>query len=100
MILFLKRAMSLSPSSLPSMAPAGGRHAAAGSGSAARVFRLVDRGGNPHPVLDDHYDSLEAALGDATLWWQDHAPAGESMAIGVEVSTSAGCWRTLRHPDS
>ena len=91
--------MTLSPSSLPSMAPPGGRHAAAGTGSAARVFRLVDRGGNPHPVLDDHYDSLEAALGDATLWWQEHAPAGESMAIGVGVSTSAGCWRTLRHPE-
>lgn len=92
--------MTLSPSSFPSVAPAGGRHVVAGSPTAPRVYRLVDRAGNPHPVLDDHYDSLEAALGEASLWWHDHAPIGESMAIGVEVSTSAGCWRTLRHPDS
>ena len=65
-------------------------------------YRLIDHRGAPHPVLDDLYDSLDAAWSDARTWW-DHnvcglSDRGDSMAIGVEVSTASGSWRTLRHP--
>jgi hypothetical protein len=63
-----------------------------------RVYRLVDRQGNPHPVLDDLYDSLEAAWNEAQAWWGEQRCGAEPMEIGVEVSTSCGSWRTLRHP--
>ena len=33
----------------------------------SRRFRLVDDQGAPHPVLDDHYETLEAAWGEALL---------------------------------
>ncbi|MFM7169997.1 MAG: hypothetical protein ACKOOC_01980 [Cyanobium sp.] len=64
-----------------------------------RLYRLVDPQGDPHPVLDGLYDSQEAAWTDAVAWWEmqdssDQAP----MAIGVEVSTSNGGWRTIRPP--
>ncbi len=70
-----------------------------------RLYRLVDQQGSPHPVLDDLYDSLESAWGEAQRWWQEHGGAvpdrsgrGAAMAIGVEVSTASGDWRTLRPP--
>lgn len=64
-----------------------------------RHYRLVDGQGSPHPVLDDHYDSLDAAWAEAKGWWQDQFGAGqEPMEIGVEVSTARGEWRTLRFP--
>jgi hypothetical protein len=49
-------------------------------------------------VLDDLYDTLEAAWTEARLWWNDQRSSSEPMEIGVEVSTSIGTWRTLRHP--
>lgn len=66
-----------------------------------RTYRLVDARGEPHPVLDDLYESLEAAWSEAVGWWdtQDHA-AREPIGIGVEVSTSNGAWRTIRYPCS
>ena len=66
-----------------------------------RRFRLVDRHGAPHPVLDDLYESLEAAWEDARSWWRGQG-GGESrpIEIGVEESTGCGTWRTLRHPGS
>jgi hypothetical protein len=63
-----------------------------------RVYRLVDRQGNPHPVLDDLYDTLEAAWNEAQTWWGEQGGTADPMEIGVEVSTSCGSWRTLRHP--
>lgn len=64
-----------------------------------RLYRLVDQYGDPHPVLDDLYDSLEAAWSEAISWWRDHiGPEQSSIGIGVEVSTASGDWRTLRHP--
>ena len=48
-----------------------------------RQFRLVDHQGAPHPVLDDLYESLDAAWGEA-----------------MEVSTASGNWRTVRYPGS
>ena len=37
-----------------------------------RYYRLVDRQGAPHPVLDDLYESLDAAWTEAMGWWQEH----------------------------
>ena len=63
-----------------------------------RQYRLVDREGAPHPVLDDLYESLDAAWGEAVAWWQRFDGASGPIEIGVEVSTVSGDWRTLRHP--
>ena len=64
-------------------------------------FRLVDNQGAPHPVLDDLYESLDAAWGEAIAWWQSQSGSSPGpMEIGVEVSTASGNWRTLRYPGS
>ncbi len=64
-----------------------------------RSYRLVDQQGDPHPVLDDLYDSLDAAWSEAQSWWHEHVGADHApVGIGVEVSTASGEWRTLRHP--
>ena len=66
-----------------------------------RHYRLVDRHGAPHPVLDDLYESLDAAWEEAISWWHGQTePSQGPMEIGVEVSTTSGSWRTLRHPGS
>lgn len=73
----------------------------AGSGSSTRLYRLVDQQGCPHPVLDDLYDSLEAALDEAQRWWHEQfGHERDPIGIGVEVSTGCGSWRTLRYPGS
>ncbi|MFM7653441.1 MAG: hypothetical protein ACKO5M_11065 [Vulcanococcus sp.] len=65
-------------------------------------YRLIDHRGAPHPVLDDLYDSLDAAWSDARSWWEQAVSGlqerSEPMAIGIEVSTTSGSWRTVRHP--
>lgn len=67
--------------------------------SSQRQYRLVDSQGEPHPVLDDLYDSLEAAWAEAMGWWQNQSGSSQGpVGIGVEVSTASGSWRTLRHP--
>lgn len=76
------------------------RKAAVRKPAAVRSYRLVDEQGAPHPVLDDLYDSLEAAWSEALSWWHDVCPGQEPVGIGVEVSTASGDWRTLRHPGS
>jgi hypothetical protein len=64
-----------------------------------RHYRLVDCQGAPHPVLDDLYDSLDAAWSEAMGWWQEHSGGNQDpVEIGVEVSTASGNWRTLRFP--
>lgn len=69
------------------------------SGHHQRFYRLVDPEGCPHPVLDDLYDSLDAAWAEALDWWNEQfGPQPGPMNIGVEVSTGSGSWRTLRHP--
>ncbi|MFM7641890.1 MAG: hypothetical protein ACKO45_10125 [Cyanobium sp.] len=66
-----------------------------------RAYRLVDQQGRPHPVLDDLYDSHEAAWAEALEWWQTQEhPSPGPVGVGVEVSTSNGDWRTIRHPCS
>lgn len=53
-------------------------------------------------MLDDLYDSLDAAWSDALGWWNQNVSSLsgriEPMGIGVEVSTASGSWRTLRYP--
>ena len=69
------------------------------SPSHVRIYRLVDRQGAPHPVLDDLYESLDAAWSEAIGWWKDHCGGSSGhVEIGVEVSTASGDWRTLRFP--
>lgn len=92
------RALAGGPSRGGSAARSPGAGPAPGTALVARVYRLVDRQGNPHPVLDDLYDTLEAAWGEAQAWWSEHCSGSEPVEIGVEVSTSCGSWRTLRHP--
>ena len=70
----------------------------AASLSSRRCYRLVDQEGEPHPVLDDLYDSLEAAWADALIWWGKNGRGQAQPAIGIEVSTTSGCWRTVRAP--
>lgn len=87
--------VSFSPASMPNRLT---RNGLAGS-SPARLYRLVDLQGAPHPVLDDLYDSHDAAWAEATDWWKEEFGPGEvPVGIGVEVSTATGDWRTLRHP--
>lgn len=89
------------PSSPPSKSAASlSRWHAAGPGAPVRCYRLVDEQGAPHPVLDDLYESLEAAWTEALSWWREAAAGQEPIGIGVEVSTASGDWRTLRHPCS
>jgi hypothetical protein len=50
-------------------------------------------------VLDDLYESLDAAWSEAIGWWNDHSGGSSGpVEIGVEVSTASGDWRTLRFP--
>jgi hypothetical protein len=91
--------MVISSPSLLSSFTTGASAAHAGQGRAlSRRFRLVDDQGAPHPVLDDHYDTLEAAWAEALSWWQEVGVGSGPVAIGVEVSTASGSWRTVRHP--
>ena len=64
------------------------------------LYRLVGLDGSPHPVLDAHYESMEAAI-DAAKGWCDGQGLMCSLsqrAIGVEVMTHSGAWRTVGYP--
>ena len=78
------------------------------SSSTPALFRLTDRSGEPHPVLDDWFDSLESAQEAALSWLIDQgliAPGTNSaeqlqhlsLYVGLERRTSTGAWRTLRY---
>ncbi|MEB3332240.1 MAG: hypothetical protein VKI83_07105 [Synechococcaceae cyanobacterium] len=57
--------------------------------------------GITHHILDDLYDTLDAAWNDALSWWLGQGgDAASPCGIGVEVSTPQGEWRTLRLPGS
>lgn len=47
--------------------------------------------------LDAFYDCMEDALSDAIAWLGEHPSAGQP-AIGVEMSTRGGEWRTVYYP--
>jgi hypothetical protein len=69
-----------------------------------RVYRFVDRSGQPHPILDDHFESLDGAWEVAQTWLGDRGLSAPALAsalaeeFGIEVTTANGHWRTLRHP--
>tara|TARA_B100001057_G_scaffold178510_1_gene179311 strand:- start:418 stop:666 length:249 start_codon:yes stop_codon:yes gene_type:complete len=63
-------------------------------------YRLVGLDGQPHPVLDAPYDTLELALSEASNWCSGQGarcPLGE-RGIAVEVRTDSGTWRTIGYP--
>jgi hypothetical protein len=73
-----------------------------------RVYRLTDRHGEPHAVLDEWFESAELALDAAMAWLEvqglvdpraDQRERERQLAlhVGMEMSTPSGCWRTLRH---
>ena len=64
------------------------------------MYRLVGLDGVPHPVLDAPYDSIDAALSAAKTWCSGQGLncSLSQRAIGVEVQTSNGSWRTIRYP--
>ncbi len=64
------------------------------------LYRLASLDGTPHPVLDTTYDSFEAAIAAAKNWCtrqgtMKNTSLDEEGAIGVEVLTMNGSWRTL-----
>ncbi|HGY5549773.1 MAG TPA: hypothetical protein ACN46X_08805 [Prochlorococcus sp.] len=65
-----------------------------------QLYRLVALDGSPHPVLDAPYESKDAAF-DAARNWCDGQGLNCSLrqrAIGVEVMTRNGSWRTVGYP--
>ena len=66
---------------------------------ARRDYRLIDGFRQPHPQLDGLYESVEEAIDDAVRWLEGIGPCSLDTAIGLEVSTPGGCWRTIRQPD-
>tara|TARA_B100000700_G_C14704411_1_gene696051 strand:+ start:106 stop:330 length:225 start_codon:yes stop_codon:yes gene_type:complete len=67
-----------------------------------RLYRLIGLDGTPHPVLDAPYESIDAAIGAAKNWCngQGSNSSLSHRAIGVEVMTRSGSWRTVRYPDN
>ena len=63
-----------------------------------RRYRLVDAAMQPHPQLDELYESLEAAMDEALRWCASSGAQAQSLPVGVEVSTTLGNWRTVRYP--
>nr|WP_071839849.1 hypothetical protein [Synechococcus sp. KORDI-100] len=65
-------------------------------------YRLAGLDGQPHPVLDTTYDSLESALTEAQNWCsgQGASCAPAQRGIAVQVRTGTGSWRTIDYPRS
>ena len=66
--------------------------------SAQRRYRLIDAALQPHPQMDDEFESLAEALDAASHWSLLLSADPFRAAIGVEVSTGCGDWRTLELP--
>ena len=65
-----------------------------------KLYRLIGLDGSPHPVLDAPYDSIDAAIVAAKEWCSGQGlnSSLDQRAIGVEVMTHSGSWRTVRYP--
>ncbi len=65
-----------------------------------KLYRLAGLDGLPHPVLDAPYESIEAATRAAQDWCngQGSKCSIAQRAIGLEVMTSSGAWRTIGYP--
>ncbi len=61
------------------------------------LYRLVGLDGNPHPVLDTTYESIDSAIWAAKDWSSVHSqnPSHADKSIGIEVKTENGSWRTI-----
>jgi hypothetical protein len=69
------------------------------SRQAPSCYRLIDSGCEPHRELDGHYSSIDEAIADAIAWLEPLAHLHSSArAIGVDVATGDGNWRTCRPP--
>ncbi len=66
------------------------------------LYRLVALDGSPHPVLDAPYESIEAAINAAKQWCNGQGLncSLSQRAIGVEVMTHSGSWRTVEYPQN
>ena len=64
------------------------------------LFRLIALDGNPHPVLDAPYESMEAALAAAQDWCSGQGMHSglRQRGIGIEQMTQNGSWRTVHYP--
>jgi len=65
-------------------------------------YRLAGLDGQPHPVLDTPYETLESALAEALNWCsgQGAACAPAQRGIAIQVRTGTGAWRTIDYPRS
>lgn len=63
----------------------------------AKRYRLINASFEAHPQLDAMYDSIDDALMDAAAWLASHSSAAQA-AIGVDVCTRSGEWRTVLPP--
>jgi hypothetical protein len=69
------------------------------SRQAPSCYRLIDSGCEPHRELDGHYSSIDEAIADAIAWLEPLEDLHSSArAIGVDVATGDGNWRTCRPP--
>ncbi len=66
------------------------------------LYRLTGLDGLPHHVLDDPYESIDAALVAAKLWCngQGQSCTIEDRGIGVQVLARNGTWRTVCYPSN
>ena len=64
------------------------------------IYRLIGLDGRPHKVLDAPYESKDAAIGAAQNWCNGQGSncSISARAIGVEVLTTNGSWRTVEYP--
>tara|TARA_Y100001968_G_scaffold333661_1_gene398118 strand:- start:52345 stop:52605 length:261 start_codon:yes stop_codon:yes gene_type:complete len=63
------------------------------------IYRLIGLDGRPHSILDAPYESMDAALLAAKDWMNGQAINNSfcDRAIGVEVMTQNGSWRTVSY---
>ena len=66
------------------------------------LYRLIGLDGSPHYVLDDSYDSIDAALKAAKVWCNGQGLSCKikDRGIGVQVLVGNGTWRTVCYPSN
>ena len=66
---------------------------------AMKHYRLTRLDGTPHPILDAPYESIEDASLAAKKWCEGQGLRSSinQNAIGIEVLTLSGAWRTVKY---
>ena len=66
------------------------------------LYRLVGLDGAPHYVLDDPYETIDAALKAAKMWCngQGMTCTIKDRGIGIQVLAGNGTWRTVCYPSN